>query len=223
MKINKPKFWETKNIISLTLLPVATLLQLLIGLKKIFIKPIKFKIPIICIGNIYLGGTGKTPLCIWLIAKFEKDGKNPALIKKYYLNHIDEHNLIKNKTKNLYLNKKRSKAIFDAEKLGHDLAILDDGFQDKSIAQDLKILCFNSKQLIGNSMTIPSGPLRESFKSIKNSDIIIINGKKNEIFEEKIKKISNKIEIFYSKYIPINIDEFKKKKNLAFAGIGNPK
>ena len=63
--------------------------------------------------------------------------------------------------------------------------ILDDGFQDHSIKKDLNILCFNSRQLIGNGMTLPSGPLRESINSVKGSQIIIINGDKNENFEKK--------------------------------------
>ena len=60
MKIFKPKFWEKKdNLMSYFLLPFSFLLQVLLILKNIFIKQEKFSIPIICIGNIYLGGTGK--------------------------------------------------------------------------------------------------------------------------------------------------------------------
>ena len=67
----------------------------------------------------------------------------------------------------LFLDKLRSKAINKAEKEGHDIAILDDGFQDYSIKKNLNILCFNSNQLIGNGMTLPSGPLRENMNAIK--------------------------------------------------------
>jgi tetraacyldisaccharide 4'-kinase len=83
-------------------------------------------------------------------------------------------------------------------------------------------LCFNEKQLLGNGLTLPSGPLRESASGVKNSKLIIINGKKNIKFERKIKEFSNKIKIFYSNYIPINYGKFKNKKLIAFAGIGNP-
>ena len=71
-------------------------------------------------------------------------------------------------------------------------------------------------------MTIPSGPLRENFSSLKRCQIVMINGNTDYKFEKKIKKISNSINIYYSKYVPINIEKFKKKKLLAFAGIGNP-
>ena len=87
-----------------------------------------------------------------------------------------EHNLINNSLDCLFLNKQRSKAINSAEKKQYDVAILDDGFQDYSIKKDLNILCFNSNQLIGNGMTLPSGPLRESLTALKKTQIVLING-----------------------------------------------
>ncbi len=223
MKIVKPKFWSKKNsFFSLSLLPISFFLQILNKIKqKITVEKI-FKIPIICVGNIYLGGTGKTPLSIMIAKELIRNKKKPAIIKKFYSEHTDEHNLIKDNINCLFLNKQRSAAINNAEKEKYDVAILDDGFQDFSIKKNMNILCFNSKQLIGNGMTLPSGPLRENMNAIKKAHIVVINGNKNELFENKILNISNKIKIFYSKYSPSNIDEFKNKKLLAFAGIGNP-
>jgi tetraacyldisaccharide 4'-kinase len=86
----------------------------------------------------------------------------------------------------------------------------------------MSILCFNSNQLIGNGLTIPAGPLRESMSAIKKAQIIVINGNKDKLFEKRILTVSEKIKIFYSRYLPTNINQFKKKKILAFAGIGNP-
>ena len=223
MNIRKPKFWNKKNnIISLLLIPISIIFQLLIVIKTKFTFKHNFKIPVICIGNIYVGGTGKTPLAIFITKELLKRGKRPAIIKKFYREHIDEHDVIKHYLNCLFLNKVRAVAINNAEKEQHDIAILDDGFQDFSIEKDLNILCFNSEQLIGNGMTLPSGPLRENINSIKKAQIILINGKKDKVFENKILSISNKTKIFYSKYTPINIQDFKNKKLFAFAGIGNP-
>ena len=223
MKILKPKFWEkNNNLISLLLLPVSFILQILIIIKKKLTSEHSFKIPVICIGNIYLGGTGKTPLSILIAKELRKHNKKPAIIKKYYSEHVDEHNLINNSLDCLFLNKQRSKAINSAEKKQYDVAILDDGFQDYSIKKNLNILCFNSNQLIGNGMTLPAGPLRESINAVKKTQIVLINGSKNKLFEDKILSISNKVKIFYSKYLPENIEEFKNKNLFAFAGIGNP-
>ena len=99
---------------------------------------------------------------------------------------------------------------------------MDDGFQDCRIKKDLNIICFNQRQLIGNGMIIPAGPLRESLESLNLAEIVLINGKKDEYFEEKILSINNKIKIFYSHYVPTNLDHFKEKKLIAIAGIGNP-
>ncbi len=223
MKILKPKFWGKKNnLISILLLPISFFLQILITIKKKITIEHSFKIPIICVGNIYLGGTGKTPASILIANELKKHKKKPAIIKKYYSGHIDEHNLINNKIDCLFLNKQRSKGIIAAKNSKYDIAILDDGFQDYSIKKNLNILCFNSNQLIGNGLTLPSGPLRENLNAIKKTQIVLINGNKNESFEKKILDISNKVKIFYSKYLPTNIEEFKNKKLFAFAGIGNP-
>ena len=223
IKMLKPKFWLRKNaILSYIFFPFAFSLQILINLNKLITKQKEFKIPIICIGNIFVGGTGKTPLTIFLADELKKINKKPAIIKKFYSNHKDEHSLIKEKSNSLFLGKNRLEAIHEAENAKCDLAILDDGFQDFSIKKDLNILCFNSKQLIGNGMTIPSGPLREKMSAVKRADIVIINGEKNKSFEEHINNISEKIQIFYSNYVATNIDKLKNKKLFAFAGIGNP-
>ncbi len=222
MNMKKPAFWKNKNLFSVLLLPFSFFLQLLIIIRASLYSKKKFKIPTICVGNIYIGGTGKTPLSLFIFKELNKYKKNPAIIRKYYKEHEDEYKLAKNKYVSLFLDKKRSIAIKNAEQAGHNFAILDDGFQDPTISKDLSILCFNSKQLIGNGMTLPSGPLRESFKSVRNSQIVVINGEKNERFENELKKISSETKILYSNYIVENLDQFKDKSFIAFAGIGNP-
>ena len=100
--------------------------------------------------------------------------------------------------------------------------ILDDGLQDYKIKKNLNIVCFNQNQLIGNGLVIPSGPLRESLNALKDANIILINGKKDNDFEEKLLNINKNLDFFYSFFKPKNIDKFKNKKLLAIAGIGNP-
>jgi len=223
MKIFKPKFWQKKNSwLSFLLLPLSLFFQLIIIIKKNIVKKRKFSIPIICIGNIYLGGTGKTPLSIELAEILRKSNKKIAIIKKFYKSHADEFKLIESKEIKLFKNVSRDLAIREAEINKFDCVILDDGFQDSSIIKDLNIICFNENQLAGNEMTLPSGPLREPLSHLKNSQIIVINGNPNQIFEKKIKDISNDISVYYSQYLPTNLDIFANQNLLAFAGIGNP-
>ena len=223
MKFLKPKFWENKtNILAILLIPFSILFYLIVNLKKYFISPKRFNIPVICVGNIYVGGTGKTPLSIEIANDLKLKKRNPVIIKKYYKSHKDEQMLINEITDSVILNKNRPQAIEEAERKNFDIAILDDGFQDYAIEKNFNIICFNSNQLIGNGLIFPAGPLRESFSSLKRAQIVMINGEKNKMFEEKILQISKRIKIFYSKYVPVNLDQFKNKKLFAFAGIGNP-
>ena len=223
MKLLKPNFWAKKiSFFSILLWPLSIIYQFISYVKILITKERIFKIPVICVGNIYLGGTGKTPLTLFLARFFEDQGKKTSIVKKFYPEHFDEHLMIKNYTNNLFLNKDRQAALQSVEKNNFDLAILDDGFQDWSIKKNFNILCFNSNQLIGNGFTFPSGPLRERLSAIRRADVVMINGSKNDFFERKINNISKNVEIFYSKYEPINIKEFQNKKIFAFAGIGSP-
>jgi tetraacyldisaccharide 4'-kinase len=224
MRLFKPKFWG-KNHANLTvflLLPISIILQKINLIKNKLIKEKNFNVPIICVGNIFVGGTGKTPIAMKLHEILIKLGKKPAIIKKFYKNQFDEVNLIQKNNKNVFSKASRIEAIDAALLNKFNTMILDDGLQDKSIKKNLKIICFNNKQLIGNGFTLPAGPLREPFSSIKYSQIIIINGNQNKKFESEIKKISEKISIYYSKYIPSNLNNLQNKNFLAFAGIGNP-
>ena len=221
MKLYKPKFWDHKNFISLSLFPVSLMIQLVILLKKKFTKVSSFKIPIVCIGNIYIGGTGKTPLSILVSKELSKVGKKPVIIRKYYKEHMDEHSMIKENFSHLILNSDRTSAVQEAQNKNFDTAILDDGFQDYKIKKDLSIICFNSN-FEGNDFVIPAGPLRENLNSIKNAQIMVINGYKNLKFEKKILEINNNIDIYYSKYKAINYAKFSQKELLVITGIGNP-
>lgn len=222
MKIDKPKFWDYKyNFLTIILLPISYLVLVLIFLKKKLKKEIKFKIPVICIGNIYIGGTGKTPASIFLAKELNKLGKKTAIVRKFYKNHKDEHKLIQNSFKDLILTKKRSQGIIEAEK-NYNTVILDDGFQEYKIFKNLNIICFNSNQLAGNEYVLPAGPLRESLDNLTRAQIILINGSKNKKFEDKLLSFNRNLSIFYSNYKPKNLEQFKNKKLLAFAGIGSP-
>ena len=224
MKFFKPKFWDKNQIsfFSVMFFPISLLIKLLGFFIRFSTSTHQCSIPIICVGNIYLGGTGKTPLCIEIFSILKNLNMNPVFIRKKYDSFEDEVNLQKNLGP-IYQNKKRIEAIKEAIQNKANVAILDDGFQDFSINKNLSIVCFNEKQWIGNGLVIPSGPLREELSALKRADCVIINGEKNVEIESKILNENKKIKIFYTKYKPQNIDEFKNKKVTAFAGIANPK
>jgi tetraacyldisaccharide 4'-kinase len=227
MKFKKPKFWDYQrpNLLSYILLPLTFPLILNnFFLNKKKNKKKNHKPKKICVGNIYVGGTAKTPLTIKIYQILNKLDINACTIKKFYKSHYDEQKILSEKTK-LYCEKNRidglNKAILDNK----DVAIFDDGLQDRSINYDLKIVCFNDLKLIGNGFLIPAGPLREKINSISKYDMAFING--NEVDNTKLKLLlksyNANIEIFETNYKAINIKEFNiKDEYMVFSGIGNP-
>ena len=223
MNFFKPKFWDKNQIsfFSVLFFPISLLIKLVGFFIRFSTSTHQCSIPIICVGNIYLGGTGKTPLCIEIFSILKNLNMNPVFIRKKYDSFQDEVNL-QRQLGPIYQNKKRIEALKEAIQNKANVAILDDGFQDFSINKNLSIVCFDEKQWIGNGLVIPSGPLREELSALKRAECVIINGQKNTDIENKIFSKNKKIKIFYSKHKAKNIDEFKNKKVIAFAGIGNP-
>ena len=219
MKIIKPSYLNDKNLISYLLTPF-TIFTILINFSKNFLIRKKYKIKTICVGNIYIGGTGKTSLSIQ-INKILKNKFRTVFVKKRYLDQLDEAKMLQAHGK-LISDENRGISLDKAEVKKFDVAILDDGLQDKKIDYDISIACFNSTYGIGNGYLLPAGPLREKLEILKKYNAIFLVGeKKNKKLSSILKKFNNKI--FYSKYVPINIKNFNRKKTyLYFCGIGNP-
>ena len=226
MNLKKPKFWDLKepNFFAYVLLPIAIILQ---NLKYLLSKkdPFKLKIKTICVGNIYIGGTGKTSLSIQINKILNERKIKTCFVKKFYKNQADEQKLLEKKGK-LFLAKTRYKALQRAEEENYQIAILDDGLQDLSIKYDLNLVCFNSLNWKGNGLTIPAGPLRENINNLKKYNHVFLNGNLEniEILKKEIKQINSEIKIHIGKYEPINLNKFNKTdKYFAFSGIGNHK
>ena len=226
MKLKKPKFWDYKktSFFSYLLLPFSIILSLITKVKS---KP-KFsnsKIKTICVGNIYIGGTGKTSLAIKIKEILEKNNIKACFIKKFYANQADEQKLLL-KNGILFSDLKRVTSLDKAISKGFEVAIFDDGLQDSSIKYDMEIVCFNNLNWIGNGLTLPSGPLRESINNLKFYENVFLNGNEENLIaiKDQIKKINPNININSGKYTPLNINEFDKNQNyLVFSGIGNHK
>ena len=226
MKLKKPKFWDYKkpSFFSYLLLPLSITIGLI---AKINSKP-KYpnsKIKTICVGNIYIGGTGKTSLAIKIKEILDKNNIKACFIKKFYPNQTDEQKLL-SKNGALFSNLKRITALDEAISEDFEVAIFDDGLQDSSIKYDMEIVCFNNLNWIGNGLTLPSGPLRENINNLKSYENVFLNGNEESLIaiKEQIKRINPNININSGKYIPLNIGEFDKDQNyLVFSGIGNHK
>ena len=222
MQFKKPKFWDKnrQTIFSLILFPLSIIVYFIAKLKRLK-KGKKFKFPIICIGNVYLGGTGKTPISIEIFKILSSINKKPVFIKKFYPYIHDEINIL-NKIGPVISEKSRIKSLKSLDNSSYEVALLDDGFQDTKFLKDLSIVCFNENNWIGNGNIIPSGPLRESLDALKYADCIMIKGKKDQKKERQLLNYNKKLQFFYFDY-NIEIDNsIREEKFITFAGIGNP-
>lgn len=240
--INTPKFWYKKDLISklktLLLLPFSIVWILLSLIKKNFVKRYKSHLKVICIGNLSIGGTGKTPFSIQTYKILEILGykpvfltrgyrgltKGPILVNKSH-NHKDvgDEALLLSKVGTTIVSSNRcigAKYIENLKK-NYDIIIMDDGLQNYQLEQDIKLLLIDKKLLFGNGYCIPAGPLRQTItQGLKKIDAIIFTGDGdtkdiNLNFINNIQNFDTKLEIK---------NTFKTKQNnfLAFCALGNP-
>ena len=225
MIIKKPDFWDLKkpNLFAYLLFPFTLIIKInnffLNSKKKLLFRHIKS----ICIGNIYLGGTGKTPSTIKIYKILKKFEKKTVIGKKFYTNQVDEIKLLQNECEVL-THKTRSEILKKAQNKNKKIIIFDDGLQDNIISYNLKIVCFDGKKLIGNGLLLPSGPLREPLNNLKSYDCLLLKDADTKIknFARLAKSINKKLKIFYTYTQIKNLKKFNKKnKYLIFSGIGN--
>ncbi len=226
MNLKKPSFWDLPKptFISCLLIPFSLPIILRNFLFQFFKKEKSSKIKTICVGNIYLGGTGKTPLTIKIYEILKKLDNKVATVKKNYSNQEDEQLLLEQKT-SLIIVKSRKNAIHQAINQNYDILVFDDGLQDTQIDFDIKLVCFKSKNWIGNGQLIPAGPMREKISSLKKFDAVFLNGNSNnfEKIENQIQNVNSNIKIFKTFYKILNIQKYDLNlKYLIFSGIGNP-
>ena len=231
--INTPSFWKKKKIISFLLSPFSLLY--LLGLKtyEFFSKEIDIKIPVICVGNLVAGGSGKTPVTIelrkFLNKKYSKvfvltrgykgKLKGPIIVSKKsnFIDVSDEAIIHAKKGLTCMAKDKKLGANF-CKKNGANIIIMDDGLQSKDIKKDFKILVVDDQYGFGNKFVLPAGPLRQTIKNaVKNCDVILII-KNNKIGKNlKIEKHKN---IFYAEK-RVKLKKLKYKNIFVFSGLGN--
>ncbi len=191
--------WHKKTRWLILLWPLSLLFQLLIKLRRLWQEensaPEYLKVPLIVIGNISLGGTGKTPLLISLANQLQSRGFKPGIISRGYggnaplyplcvdgdssvLESGDEAFLIAEKTGcPVFVGPDRCaalQALLDAEDV--DVVLSDDGLQHYKLYRDIEIVVVDGQRLFSNGFCLPAGPLREPMARLKEVDQIVING-----------------------------------------------
>ena len=228
MILKKPKFWDFKkpNFFAYLLYPFTIFVEIHNIISTVIPKKKFTEIKTICVGNLYIGGTGKTPTSLFLYNLLKKNNINPVIAKKFYKNQIDEQKFLKDNSNFISLSD-REEIVNKAIEMKFDMIIFDDGLQEKWINYDIKFACFDSEKWIGNGHLIPSGPLREKINTIKNYHGIFlktVNEDSNlDYIFNRIRNINPNIEIFETNIEIKNINKFNIDKNyVIISGIGNP-
>ena len=226
MKFKKPKFWDFKkpSLISYLLFPFTFLISLNNFFLKFKSKKKNEKIKAICVGNIYLGGTGKTPTTVTIYELLKKLSFKVSTAKKFYVSQFDENLLLENRTKFITSNN-RNEILLKAIEQGEQIIIFDDGLQDKTISYDIEFVCFDSENFVGNGFLIPAGPLREKLESLNKYDAVFLKSNNDNTHEQTnlIKKFNKNIKIFETYFEIMNLNKFNLDDEfIIFSGIGNP-
>ncbi len=225
MRLITPKFWKTRNILSYLLYPISIIYSIISSCLSCSFQIYQPRAKIIRIGNITMGGAGKTPVVL-SIAKTLSNKKlailtrgykgqllGPIMVNEYHnVDEVGDEALLLSKQAPTCVAKDRLKGIKFLENLGYDIIITDDGMQDNRFKSFLTIMVVDGHFGFGNRMIFPAGPLRESIKSgMKKADFAVVIGEGN--FDVNLPTLHAHL---------ISNISLGGQKFIAFAGIGNP-
>lgn len=230
MFFKTPQFWQKKSILSRALLPISYFYNWGARIRYFFQKSKDVGIPVICVGNVVLGGAGKTPTVIALVELLRQMKKNPHVISKGYggtvrkptkvnlLSHdylqVGDEPLLLSKVATTWVGRDRYACAIKAIEAGADIIILDDGLQSKNIKKDLSILVVDQQQGFGNGFILPAGPLRERLECCyKRVQFCVVIGEKNFDIPLPILSVNAHIE---------SISQIPAQPVVGFAGLGHP-
>lgn len=185
-----PGFWYQNSILSLLLAPIGWIYGFIVAWRLRGEKP-KLTVPVICVGNLTLGGSGKTPVVIGLVETLKHQGHTPHILtrgyggkgwqsvqvdlKEHTADDVGDEPLLLASYALTWVGGDRYASGQQAIDAGATILILDDGLQNPSLFQDVKIGVFDGNIPLNNTHTFPAGPMRETFsKGLDRLDIMVL-------------------------------------------------
>jgi tetraacyldisaccharide 4'-kinase len=199
-------------------------------------------VPVICVGNITTGGTGKTPMVDWVVRRLKEAGRNPAVLTRGYKavdGKSDEAELLKRRSGvEVVVNPDRIAGARAAAAGGADVLVMDDGFQHMRLRRDMDIVLIDAMNPFGFGCCLPLGRLREPLSALRDAHAIVITRSDAvipefvEALEEQLTRRAPQASIHLGVHKPtglidhdgkeLPLDDIAGRKVLIFAGIGNP-
>lgn len=238
--------WYEHTPWQVVLRPFSWLFYILTAMRRLayrlrLFKSLKLPVPVIIVGNINVGGTGKTPFVIWLVQQLRQNGWYPGIISRGYGgNVIHTHQVTKDSLPQqvgdepvllvqrtglpLYVGRKRTRA---ARHLLRDypecnLIISDDGLQHYALERDMEIVIIDGERIFGNGQLLPAGPLRETSARLEEVDAVVFNSGAPAAGGYLMHLVPDHLRKLRAPEEQMDLSELIGKRVHAVAGIGNP-
>src|SRR5437762_10914265 len=236
MPMRAPEFWhEPPGLAAGLLAPAGAAWDLAARLRRAVARPYRAPVPVLCIGNLVAGGSGKTPVALSLARLFTDRGIAVHVVSRGYrgktvgpvqvdsarhdADAVGDEALLLAAVAPCWVAKDRAPGIAAAVKAGAQAILLDDGFQNPSVAKDLSLVVVDAEYGLGNGRVMPAGPLREPVAAgLARADAIVLLGDAaapGELAEASRPILRAALE-------PVNGERFANRRLVAFAGIGRP-
>ena len=235
-----PPFWyEAVGWRARALMPVAWIYASIAGYRMKRASPPMIGCPVVCIGNLTVGGTGKTPTAIALAQAARAMGYTPGVVTRGYGgSHIRPHlvdadhdtsrsvgdePLLLARVAPTMVSQQRATAAQLLVDRGCDFILLDDGFQSRSVHFDLAVITLDARRGIGNGCVLPAGPLRARLvDQMRHCDVVIRIGQ-GDRGDRVVRAAARAAKpVMHGWLKPANVRGISRKRVLAFAGIGDP-
>jgi len=244
--------WTRFTFWHLLLLPLSWIFGVLVSARRLLyksgcIKSYRLNVPVVVVGNINVGGTGKTPLVIWLAEQLKLAGYKPGIISRGYGRSLKQMMQVQASSRPdevgdepVLIARRADCPVFvgsDRVLAGHallkaypdcNIIISDDGLQHYRLQRDVEIVVFDGAKGFGNGALLPAGPLRESKARLKLADALVSNGQiksYDDLSGQQCVEMQLQAAQFYNladEQVRLDAATFANKKIAAVAGIGNP-
>lgn len=237
--MHAPDFWTHKGLIPLFLSPLAALYSLGGNLRLRLSRSQKAPVPVICIGNLVVGGAGKTPVALSVIARLQEAGlqvhaltrgyggseKGPTKVSldRHTSSNVGDEALLLAAQTTTWVSSDRPAGARAAAADGADIIVMDDGFQNPSLQKDLSLLVIDGGFGFGNGYVLPAGPLREpARRGLARAKAVVLLGETSPAFMKTLVEDLSCTPIQGRLSPKKSRSELPEGRIFAFAGIGRP-
>lgn len=250
------RHWQTRTALAVALYPLSMLFRAIVAVRASLyrlgvLKTVRPPVPVVIVGNVTVGGTGKTPLVLWLAAYLRERGWHPGIVSRGYRSRVaapravtpaddavtcgDEPILLAQRSGcPVWIGADRA-AVACALLAAHpqcNIIVADDGLQHYALARDFEIAVIDTQRGLGNCWLMPAGPLREPPCRLASVDAIVANGDAGGVDAEAVRRVKRPLyamrlegRVLCNLLNPehrVNPSQLQHLEVHAVAGIGNP-